>query len=350
MGPQSVEVKRAPIGSRPDRYRDANVSLTTATGALVATSEVARSRPRRSRIPAVARYPGLYQLMAARSGWVGDGCLPSTWTLSSQPPPPRRASMGKFPTSAAFSMPGIVLAAARSSAIKGGADSRCGYAKPAITFFGSRPRGTAENRCKLRKRSPVPVASCPVGQVAPARGPTHEEERRHVGAGDEEQQDDCSECRLQGRRRISGQGSLQRFDGDAIAAGGAHDGIDLRPGGRGADVRTEPSESVQAVPGGGQRLLGPDVEREKELGLFGARKDGARGEDADDHNRHVLNLNHASKDGGIRAQVPSPERIADDRYLFPASEILGRLEGAAARGEDPQRSKDAGAHAGRPDA
>ena len=142
---------------------------------------------------------------------------------------------------------------------------------------------------------------------------------------------------------------MQRFDGDAIAAGGAHDGIDLRPGGRGADVRTEPSESVQAVPGGGQRLLGPDVEREKELGLFGARKDGARGEDADDHNRHVLNLNHASKDGGIRAQVPSPERIADDRYLFPASEILGRLEGAAARGEDPQRSKDAGAHAGRPD-
>src|SRR5713226_882187 len=151
---QSDEVKSAPIGSRPERNRATNVSLITATGALCAPSAVSRSRPLTSRTPAVARYPGLNQLMPATSGVVGDVLLPSTPTVSSHP----RLSKGRYPTSAAPSTPGIALAAARSCAVAATEEPPCGYQKLARRLVGSTPSGTAESRCKLRKRSPAPVA------------------------------------------------------------------------------------------------------------------------------------------------------------------------------------------------
>src|SRR5207237_9353287 len=55
VGDQSERPTTAPIGSRPERYRFTNVSFTSATGALPAPSDVARSRPLISRTPAVPR-------------------------------------------------------------------------------------------------------------------------------------------------------------------------------------------------------------------------------------------------------------------------------------------------------
>ncbi len=79
----------------------------------------------------------------------------------------------------------------------------------------------------LLERHPAVAAAqrCPDRQVAAPRGPAHQEEQGHVGAGDDEQEEHGGECRPQRWRCFARQPLQQRLDRDSISAGGVHDGI-----------------------------------------------------------------------------------------------------------------------------
>jgi hypothetical protein len=191
------------------------------------------------------------------------------------------------------------------------------------------------------------------GDLPLPRGGAHQQQVRHVGAGDQQHQADRAEKEQQLLAHVAHHRFLERRDGHRaelvllreLEGEPAPDHVRLRPhlGERGAGRQAGDGAEVDRA--AGLDVVGLKDERHPDVG--GARELRPLPQDADQRIGLAVQGQRAAEHAGIGAEAAAPELLRDHRHAGSLGVVLARREGAPGERADAHHLEEVGAHPGR---